>query len=92
MELIIQLILHLLYFSLLQEVVILFASLLYLQSFHIIVLCILIFCGVNDHTVSRAIDDDNVPHFFEVFKVIHQVMLSWLFFFTPDNFIIYERS
>ena len=67
MELIIQLILHLLYFSLLQEVVILFASLLYLQSFHIIVLCILIFCGVNDHTVSRAIDDDNVSHFFEVF-------------------------
>ena len=67
MELIIQLILHLLYFSLLQEVVILFASLLYLQPFHIIVLCILIFGCINDHTVCRAIDDDNVSHFFEVF-------------------------
>lgn len=92
MELIIQLILHLLYFPLMQVVVILFSSLLNLQSFHIIVLCILIFGSINDHTVSRAIDDDNVPHFFEVFKVIHQVILSWLFFFATDNFIVYERS
>ena len=67
MELVIQLILQLLYFPFMQEVVLFLTFLLNLQPFHIIVLCILIFGGVNDHSVSRAIDDDNVPHFFEVF-------------------------
>jgi len=56
--------------SCVQVVVLFFALLLNLQPFHIIVLCILIFGGVNDHAVCRAIDNDNISHFFEVFEII----------------------
>jgi hypothetical protein len=89
-ELIIQLVLHLRGLPVEQVVVLFFSFLLNLQPFHIIVLRDLILSGVNDHAVGRAIDDDNISHFFEIFQIIHQFVPRWFFFFATDNFSLSE--